>query len=61
MPRRPAQYPLWELFPAGEPNTTLLNSPAGFLDDKAVLLFLESEEAGLAQLQSQQLRRQGSK
>src|SRR5262249_23751210 len=35
------QYPLWELFPAGEPNTTSLASPAGFLDDKAVLLFLE--------------------
>jgi hypothetical protein len=42
-----AQYPLWELFPTGEPNTTLLNSPAGFLDDKAVLLFLELKKQGL--------------
>ena len=32
---------LWELFPAGEPSTTPLNSPADFLEDKAVLLFLE--------------------
>ena len=42
-----AQFPLWELFPAGEPNTTLLNSPAGFLSDKAVLLFLELKRRGL--------------
>src|SRR5215470_11144592 len=41
------QYPLWELFPAGENNTTSLASPAGFLDDKAVLLFLELKRRGL--------------
>ena len=41
------QYPLWELFPAGEPNTTPLAEPAGFLDDKAVLLFLELKKAAL--------------
>lgn len=42
-----AQYPLWELFPAGEPNTTPLTSPANFLDDKAVVLFLELKKQGL--------------
>src|SRR5712691_3019610 len=41
------QYPLWELFPDGEKNTTPLASPAGFLDDKAVLLFLELKRRGL--------------
>ena len=41
------QYPLWELFPAGEPNTTPLGTPAGFLNDKAVLLFLELKKEGL--------------
>ncbi|WP_036249020.1 hypothetical protein [Methylobacter sp. BBA5.1] len=41
------QYPLWELFPAGEPNTAPLADPAGFLDDKAVLLFLELKKAAL--------------
>ncbi len=41
------QYPLWELFPKGEPNTTLLDSTSGFLDDKAVLLFLELKKQGL--------------
>ena len=35
------QYPLWEMFPAGEPNTVLLGKDAGFLDNKAVVLFLE--------------------
>ncbi len=35
------QYPLWQMFPAGEPNTTLLGKDAGFLDNKAVILFLE--------------------
>jgi hypothetical protein len=35
------QYPLWELFPDGEPNTVLLGSTPGFLGDKAVLLFME--------------------
>lgn len=43
----PEQYPLWELFPAGEPETTLLGTPANFLADKAVLLFLELREEGL--------------
>ena len=37
---------LWELFPAGEPNTTSLG-PAGFLDDKAVVLFVELKKQGL--------------
>jgi hypothetical protein len=41
------QYPLWELFPAGEPNTLELASVAGFLDDKAVLLFMELKQQGL--------------
>lgn len=42
-----AQYPLWELFPADEPNTTALGTPAVFLQDKAVLLFLELKKEGL--------------
>jgi hypothetical protein len=46
-PASNTQYPLWELFPAGEPNTTPLNSPAGFLDDKVVLLFLELKKDDL--------------
>lgn len=41
------QYPLWELFPAGEPETTPLGTPANFLSDKAVLLFYELKKAGL--------------
>jgi hypothetical protein len=41
------QFPLWELFAAGEPNTTTLNTPSGFLDDKAVLLFLELKKQDL--------------
>ena len=41
------KYPLWELFEAGEPGTTPLTSPEGFLDDKAVLLFLELKSQGL--------------
>ncbi|MGY6275622.1 hypothetical protein [Methylomonas sp. MgM2] len=40
-------YPLWELFPAGEAETTPLTGPAGFLDDKAVLLFLELKKSAL--------------
>ncbi|MEN6623326.1 MAG: hypothetical protein ABFD50_17495, partial [Smithella sp.] len=43
----PEQYPLWELFPAGEPETTLLETPVNFLADKAVLLFVELHEEGL--------------
>lgn len=41
------QYPLWELFPAGEPETTPLGTPDDFLNDKAVLLFLELKKEGL--------------
>ncbi len=42
------QYDLWELFEAGEPNSTKLNAaPANFLNDKAVLLFLELKKDGL--------------
>lgn len=40
-------YPLWELFPDGEPNTQALNQPSGFLNDKALLLFLELKKAPL--------------
>jgi len=42
-----AQFNLWELFAAGEPNTIPLNADAHFLDDKAVLLFLELKKQGL--------------
>lgn len=41
------QFDLWELFPAGEPETTALETSAGFLNDKAVLLFLELKKEGL--------------
>ena len=41
------QYPMWELFAAGEPNTTPLDADANFLDDKAMLLFLELKKQGL--------------
>jgi hypothetical protein len=41
------QFPLWELFPAGEANTTALDATAQFLDDKAVVLFLELKKQGL--------------
>lgn len=41
------QYPLWELFPADTPSTTSLGSPANFLEDKALLLFLELKKEGL--------------
>jgi|CXWL01.1.fsa_nt_gi hypothetical protein len=41
------QYPLWELFPAGEPDTTSLDAFPDFLEDKAVLLFLELKKASL--------------
>ena len=40
-------YTMWELFPQGEPNTTLIDTPGGFLDDKAVVLFLELKKEGL--------------
>lgn len=40
-------YPLWELFPTGEPETTGLTSPVGFLKDKAVILFLELKKSAL--------------
>lgn len=42
-----ADLTLLELFPDGETNTTPLTEPANFLDDKAVLLFLELKKAGL--------------
>jgi hypothetical protein len=42
-----AQYPMWELFAAGEPNTTPLDSPAMFLEDKGVVLFLELNKHAL--------------
>jgi len=35
------QYPLWELFPVGEPGTLTLAGTPGFLNDKVVVLFLE--------------------
>ena len=41
------QYPLWELFPAGEPGSVALGSNANVLDDKAVLLFLELKKSFL--------------
>jgi len=41
------QYSLWELFPDGEPNTTLLGKEATFLDNKAVILFLELKKEKL--------------
>lgn len=41
------QYELWEMFKDGEAETTPLGTPAGFLDDKAVLLFLELKQEGL--------------
>jgi hypothetical protein len=41
------QYPLWELFPAGIKNTKPLGTPADFLTDKAVILFLELRQEGL--------------
>lgn len=42
------QYPLWELFEAGEQGSTKLgDAPTGFLNDKAVLLFLELKKDGL--------------
>lgn len=40
-------FAMWELFGDGVPNTTPLGTPAGFLDDKAVLLFLELRKEGL--------------
>ena len=41
------QYTMWELFPAGEPNSILLGKDPTFLDDKAVILFLELKKEGL--------------
>ena len=40
-------YSMWELFPAGEPDVTPLGTPANFIDDKAVLLFLELKKEPL--------------
>lgn len=39
--------PLWELFTAGEPDTTPLSSPGNFLADKSLVLFLELKKQGL--------------
>lgn len=41
------QYDLWELFPKDEPNVKTIDTPANFLDEKAVLLFLELKNAKL--------------
>ncbi len=41
------QYTLWELFPAGEPNSILLAKDPTFLDHKAAILFLELKKEGL--------------
>jgi hypothetical protein len=41
------QYPLWEMFSAGEPNTTPLGTSEDFLSDKAMVLFLELKKEGL--------------
>lgn len=43
----PKQFALWELFEDGVPNTTPLSSAGNFLDDKAVLLFLELKKGQL--------------
>lgn len=40
-------FALWELFEDGVPNTMPLGSPVGFLDDKAMVLFLELKKEGL--------------
>jgi hypothetical protein len=42
------QLPIWELFPDGEPNVTHLDSPADFLSDKSVLLFVERNNENLS-------------
>ncbi|SOD92830.1 hypothetical protein [Spirosoma fluviale] len=41
------QYDVWELFPKDEPNVKPLDSPANFLKDKALVLFLELKNAKL--------------
>ena len=41
------QYPLWEMYPAGQPNSILLGKDKNFLSDKAVVLFLELKKEGL--------------
>ncbi|MCX6218600.1 hypothetical protein [Spirosoma sp.] len=41
------QYDLWELFPKDEPNVEPLESPANFLKDKALVLFLELKNTKL--------------
>jgi hypothetical protein len=55
-----APYSLWEMFPAGEPNTTPLGSPPDFLNDKAVLLFLELKKEGLRNCSPNDCRDKGS-
>lgn len=41
------QYPLWEMFPAGQPDSIPLGKDKDFLSDKAVVLFLELKKEGL--------------
>lgn len=41
-------YPMWELFPVGEPNTQLLAASPTFLNEKVVVLFLELKKDDLA-------------
>ncbi|MDF2460013.1 MAG: hypothetical protein K0S79_2429, partial [Nitrospira sp.] len=55
------QFDVWELFPAGEPDTTPLSTPANFLSDKAVLLFLELKKEGLRNCSPNNCDDKGSK
>ena len=55
------QYPLWELFPEGEPETTLLSSPENFLNDKALVLFYELKKEGLRNCSSNDCNDKGSR
>jgi hypothetical protein len=59
-PPSKAPYVLCELFPAGEPNTKPLQDPPGFLDDKAVVLFLELKEEGLRNCSPNECNDKGS-
>jgi hypothetical protein len=56
-----AQYPMWEMFPAGEPDTTPLGMPAGFMNDKAAVLFLELKQEGLRNCSPNDCNDRGSK
>ncbi len=61
-PETRIQYPLWELFPAGEPGTVALGSDSNnsFLDDKAMLLFLELKKSSLRNCSPQNCDDKGS-